>query len=73
MKQIIANSKIRFTYEIMTFIVDDSMAWTNERLKLSCTESITFKNLWKMIVLDNNNNNSNNNVSIHVNIYIYYI
>lgn len=42
----------------MTSIISNPMAWTNERLKLSCTDGIGLKTLWKMIVLDNQNSNS---------------
>lgn len=45
------------------------MAWTNERLKLSCTDGIGLKTLWKMIVLDNHNSSSKKqqkNVSIFI-------
>lgn len=40
------------------------MAWTNERLKLSCADGIGFKSLWKMLVLDKNGGaHSKNDVS----------
>lgn len=60
----------------MTSVISNPMAWTNERLKLSCTDGIGLKTLWKMIVLDNNNHSNSKkqqqkNVSI-INIYISY-
>lgn len=43
-----------------------SMAWTNERLKLSCADGIGFKSLWKMLMLDKNGTRSNSDVSVRV-------
>ncbi|XP_055907036.1 inositol-trisphosphate 3-kinase homolog isoform X1 [Eupeodes corollae] len=42
-----------------------TMAWSNEKLRLSCVDNIGLRQLWKLIVLNssNNNNTSTNNNS----------
>lgn len=50
---------------VCTLAAAHPMAWTNERLKLSCADGIGFKSLWKMLVLDKSggSSRSNNDVS----------
>lgn len=54
------------------------MAWTNKKLKVSCTDGIGFKAIWKMIMLDNNNHNTNSSSSNSsgtnkVGVFLYFI
>lgn len=36
------------------------MGWSNEKLKFSCVDNISLKQLWKLIALDTNASNTNN-------------
>lgn len=52
---------------VCTLAAAHPMAWTNERLKLSCADGIGFKSLWKMLALDKSGDcsgRSNSDVSV---------
>lgn len=52
---------------VCTLAAAHPMAWTNERLKLSCADGIGLKSLWKMLVLDKSGGGSarsNSNVCV---------
>lgn len=44
---------LKFSFWIMTSVISNSMAWTNERLKVSSAENVGLKTIWKMLVFDN--------------------
>lgn len=49
----------------MTSTVLQPMAWTNEKIRLSCVENIGLRQLWKLIALDNGTETpKNNNISV---------
>lgn len=47
----------------MTTTIHHQMAWTNERIKLSCADSVSLKTLWNMIAYDSNSKKNNNTLA----------